>query len=98
MDAPEKCSACQRPTANDRVAQTGGGGENILLDRSGPHLVSISDKDPEKGSLAAERIYLLLLNLVGSILGPLAPSTEVTFLSRILKWNGGADEVAHCFD
>ena len=68
MDASEECSAYRRPTANDRVARTGKGGENIFLGRSGFHPVGMSDKDPKNGSLVAEQIYLFLLELVGSIL------------------------------
>ena len=88
MDAAEQCSAYQRPIANDRVAQTVKGGENLFWivrlgtpRESGAHPVGMCDKDPENVSLVAAQIYLVLLTyLGGSLLGKLAPSTDVTLL------------------
>jgi hypothetical protein len=50
-----------------------------------------------KSDLWSANSHPRLLSLVESILGKRPPS-EVNLLSRILKWQGRAGEVANCFD
>lgn len=95
MDAAEQCSAYQRPIANDRVAQTVKGGENLFWivrlgtpRESGAHPVGMCDKDPENVSLVAAQIYLLLLTWVEVFWASLRLQRMSPFFSRILKWHG----------